>query len=506
MIASARPALWRGLRKGCGAAGAGGGAPSGAAGGDLTGTYPNPTVDANKITYAKMQQVSATDKVLGRSTAGAGNVEEIACTAAGRALLDDANAAAQRTTLGLGSAALAATGDFDPAGAAAAAVVTAEAYADAGLATKQDHDADLDTWASLTPSANAQSLVTAATYAAMRALLDLEAGTDFLSPAAIAAAYQPLDSELTALAGLTSAADKMPYFTGSGAAALTDLTSAARSLLDDTSTAVMRSTLGVREKLSAARTYYVRTDGNDSNDGLTNSSGGAFLTIQKAVGVASAIDNGGYDITIQIGNGTYTGAVILSSFIGAGKIILLGDETTPSNVIISTTSTHAVTYGFTTNAGGVYALRGVRIKTTTSGFGIVLSNHAVLEIQNVDFGACVSAHMLVSGGAFIRAVGNWSISGGASGHILVAGIGKFIYQDAPTLTVSASVTITTFAQALHGGLIDCRGVTITLGGGVSVTGTRYSATLNGVILSNGGSGTYFPGNAAGSTATGGQYA
>lgn len=44
----------------------------------------------------------------------------------------------------------------------------------------QAFDADLATWAGLTPSANAQSLVTAANYAAMRALLDLEPGTDFL--------------------------------------------------------------------------------------------------------------------------------------------------------------------------------------------------------------------------------------------------------------------------------------------------------------------------------------
>jgi hypothetical protein len=49
------------------------------------------------------QNVSATDRLLGRSTAGAGVVEEIACTSAGRALLDDADAATQRTTLGLGS-------------------------------------------------------------------------------------------------------------------------------------------------------------------------------------------------------------------------------------------------------------------------------------------------------------------------------------------------------------------------------------------------------------------
>lgn len=62
------------------------------------------------VTYAKIQDVSATDKLLGRSSSGAGDVEEIACTAAGRALLDDATAALQRATLGV--AALDGTEDF----------------------------------------------------------------------------------------------------------------------------------------------------------------------------------------------------------------------------------------------------------------------------------------------------------------------------------------------------------------------------------------------------------
>lgn len=68
------------------------------------------TIANDAVTYAKIQNVSATDRLLGRSTAGAGDIEEIVCTAAGRALLDDSNAAAQRTTLGLGTAATQNTG------------------------------------------------------------------------------------------------------------------------------------------------------------------------------------------------------------------------------------------------------------------------------------------------------------------------------------------------------------------------------------------------------------
>lgn len=57
--------------------------------------------------------------------------------------------------------------------------------------------------------------------------------------------YQPLDADLTAIAGVTSAANKIPYFTGAGAAAVADFTAAGRALVDDASAAAQCTTLGL---------------------------------------------------------------------------------------------------------------------------------------------------------------------------------------------------------------------------------------------------------------------
>lgn len=88
---------------------------------------------------------------------------------------------------------------------------------------------------------------------------------------------QGLDAELTALAGLVSAADRLPYFTGSGTAALATFTAFGRTLVDDVDAATARATLGLGTMSTQNAGSVAITGGSIINlatfDGITIDSG-----------------------------------------------------------------------------------------------------------------------------------------------------------------------------------------------------------------------------------------
>ncbi len=256
-------------------------------------------------------------------------------------------------------------------------------------------------------------------------------------------------------------------------------------------------TCASREILTANRTYYVRTDGNDSNSGLANTSGGAFLTIHKALTVAAALDCVTFNVTIQVDDGTHTEAVVLPQMLGSGTFTLQGNVGTPANSIISATSAGAITG---TDAGS-WSVNGFRLQTTTSGSGLLAFGRTSIKFQAIDFGTVAGPHhMNAEGGGRIIASGGWSISGNSTFSHMTSSNGGYIEAYSKTITLSGTRAFSTFAFATNASI---NSGSLTFSG--SATGTRYQATLNGVILTNGGGGSYFPGSLAGSVATGGQY-
>ena len=257
----------------------------------------------------------------------------------------------------------------------------------------------------------------------------------------------------------------------------------------------------VPEKLSAARTYYVRTDGSDSNTGLANTAGGAFLTVQKAVNTIATLNINGYAVTVQMADGTYTGAITLKNidgFTAAGDLIIQGNNGTPANVVISVTSNNAISAD---GISSVWDIKDLKIATTTGGIGIAAKNGAKIRWGNLNFGATAEAHMQADRAAILTCLSNYAISGAATYHWQTVN-GGIIYAQTKTITITGTPAFS--ASFVYCGLLGLHNVYGNTFSG-SATGKRYDIFANGAVFTNGGGPTYFPGDVAGTTATGGQY-
>ncbi|ECH8071855.1 hypothetical protein PI07_00735 [Salmonella enterica subsp. enterica serovar Kentucky] len=79
--------------------------------------------------------------------------------------------------------------------------------------------------------------------------------------------FQTLDATLTALAGLATGADKLPYFTGNDTAGQTDLTSVGRDIIGKSSIADILTYLGLNETLNPSKRVSIGALGTGVFDG-----------------------------------------------------------------------------------------------------------------------------------------------------------------------------------------------------------------------------------------------
>lgn len=268
---------------------------------------------------------------------------------------------------------------------------------------------------------------------------------------------------------------------------------AANNLSDLASAATARINLGVREVLTANRTYYVRTDGSDANTGLVDSAGGAFRNIAAAKAAYEALDFNNKTVTIQVDGGTYTAGLSVRSWVGGGALIFDGGGGTLS------TSAGGILVGGV--LGGAFTYQNVTI--TTSGSGRNVSIDGVGQITQgvgVVHGTCGGIFQIGVNvpGAYLICVSPYTISGGCAHHLYLGSAGaRMAFTSAAVCTVTGTPAFSTaFVEAVALGYISHTG---SFSGGA--TGKRYISSLNSVINTGTGA-NHFPGNVAGTATTG----
>jgi hypothetical protein len=274
-----------------------------------------------------------------------------------------------------------------------------------------------------------------------------------------------------------------------------------------------------RTRLQAAWVFFVATTGSDAT-GL-GTLAAPWLTIQFGHSwIVANLDCAGQMVTFQLADGTYSSVILEGQVPGswenpalnAPNILILGNNATPSNVIIQGTSAHAIKI-----SGTLIRISGFRIQTTGTAadgnpaVGLLGMGGARIYYDNLVFGTCSGEHINAQDGSIIT-ITNYvqgsgtaqiSIVGGATVHIRAQHTGH-IKIGRSTITLTGTPTFSTaFAQTHNIGQIVAPSSLVTFSGGA--IGQRHNAHTNGVMDTNGGGTSFFPGSTAGTTNGGAGY-
>jgi hypothetical protein len=273
---------------------------------------------------------------------------------------------------------------------------------------------------------------------------------------------------------------------------------------------------GTKTYLSVPLTYYVNdATGNDSYDGLAAGVGGGhgpFKTLARANEYIRQWILNGVDITVNVADGTYAGVALDEMTGNGGHVKWIGNAAAPGNCIVAGVNKNAFSVG-----GKLHSLTG--FKVTTSGVatvdglnGISVNSFGRVLLNNMEFGTCGGAQISLSNSIVDLGVGNHKISGGSAGNS--SSVGAFIEARQNSYFNGGGAVTTAFTivgtPAYGAAFVQCDGLShvqlfnTTFSG--SATGKRYSASGNSFINTGGGGVNYFPGNVAGTLASGAEYA
>ncbi len=246
--------------------------------------------------------------------------------------------------------------------------------------------------------------------------------------------------------------------------------------------------------------------GSDSNDGSADSTGGALLTIAKALELLLAVDLGGqYVGTAQLADGTYPAGVTVGVGVGIASpanLVVQGNSSYPSNVVVDPSGN--CFYG---RAPGAMALiKDLTMKNDANGaYALRADAGAVLHFANVVFAGNKTDMLSYIGGTLVAAGGYMirvSAGGSKGAHVLVAGGQVDINEIAPAVAIIGFPTITNFAIAQRNGLIETAAAVFS----GATLGMRYLATTGGGVMTANGGASFLPGSIAGSATSPGWYA
>ncbi|MEC0171605.1 hypothetical protein, partial [Paenibacillus graminis] len=169
------------------------------------------------------------------------------------------------------------------------------------------------------------------------------------------------------------------------------------------------------QQTTADLTYYVRTDGNDANNGLANTAAGAFKTIAKAISMIP--QNVNHAVTVNVAAGTYAETVSLKGFSGGGTIALNASGTVNITRLIAQNNTIQIT------------ITGITATTTTeTAFELDTNTWVWLQNCNATASASTQYGVMVYGGAAVISGGMYSnkttsIWARSTANVFVVGVG-----------------------------------------------------------------------------------